>query len=450
MDRRTYLTTTAMALGVGVAGCQNGQETTAEQQTSGPTTATGSGDTDSSGDAGLTIGTEAGIEVTYEDSLVTDSIVTSADATQAEDGRRFALLELSVRNNTGEATELPGGERFELTAGNNAYRRTTVTDGGGFGAEPGRIQQPVLGDEYRTSGRVDAGAVTSGWLVVSVPVDRSEFTLELTEVTAESGETPSWSVVADATDLATCSVSVDGPQTVTQGTEAAYTMIAENTGNRPVRCYRQVTATCGQQEQTTTVARSLDPGATHETTLSITPRATGEFTVASNVETHVETPVAVPTFQFGESWTSPDGLRVTVETPQFAQEATYEPDLYRGQNSLEAGADSKFAFFNIQMTNTGTEQNLDFPGWRNVRVERGDGTALARMYRLEREPETWISPVSGTPFPEATVDYDPGEGRSAWFLAEVPTSITPSDIYLKLTTPGIGFAPEYGAKWTSG
>jgi len=448
VNRRTYLATAVTAFGAGTAGCQSGQETTAEQQTPEATT-TGPGETDSSGDVGLTIGTEAGIEVTYEDSLVTDTVVTSNDARQAEDGRRFVLLQLSVRNNTGDTTEFPGGERFELTAGNNAYRRTTVTDSGGFGTEAGRIQQPVLGDEYRTGGRVDAGAVTSGWLVVSVPVDGSEFTLELTEVTAESGETPSWSVVADATDLATCSVSVNGPQTVTQGTEATYTIIAENTGNRQVRCYRQLTASRGRREQTETLARVLEPSSTHETTLSFTPEGTGTVVVESAGESLTETPVELPTFEFGKSWTSPDGIRVNVTDVQFAQEATYEPEYEDEELSVESGPDSKFAFFYVTVAYTGNDSTTEFPKGRDIRVERKNGEIIAQFYgRDDDVPQRWTDPVSGDLYADTQSFYYSGDTASGWFVATVPESLSRDDLYLRITTSGVGSYSEMGGRWT--
>jgi len=442
MDRRAYLATTAAVIGVGTAGCQTQQDgTQAASDGSGP---------NREGDIGQTATTADGIQVTYEDLIATQTVVTSESATAAMDGRRLVLLKLAVRNNTGGTTDLPDGERFELAAGENTYRRTTVTEGGGFGSEPDRIQQPVLGDEYRASGFVDPGDVASGWLVASVPTDRSEFTLRLTGVTTESGDVPTWSVIADTGDVATCAVTVDGPQTVTQATEASYTITAENTGNRPVRCYRQITATRRDQAQTTTVARSLDAGETHQTPLSITPRGIGTFTVDSSVETYIETSIEIPTFRFGESWSSPNGLQVTVSDLQFAQEATYEPDYYNGKRTAEAGTDSKFAFFTIEMSNVGTTRNLDFPGWRNVRIEKTDGNVLSRMYRLDTDPERWVSPVSGTPLPESTARYDPGESRSAWVLAEIPSSVGPGDMSLRVTTPGIASDPEYGAKWTGG
>lgn len=438
MRRRQYIATALGAVSIGTAGCRGQQSETSPTNT--PETA-------QADDLGQTIATDDGIEITYEEFLKTGTVVTTNARTSASGGRLLALLKLRIRNNTGESTRLPEPEEFEITAGEAVYRRVSVAEPTGLSDDSGVIQQPIQGDEYRPSGLVDPGAVTAGWLVIPIPEEQRDLKLTLTEAVTDSGEELQWSVVSDNGDLALCSVDFTAPETLTQRTEAGFTVTMENTGNRQSRCYRRYQVSGEIERDSYTVFRNLSPGESFQTSFSVTPPGIGEFVVETNGETVVDTTVQPQTHDFGDSWTSPRGLRMTVSNVQFAREASYEQQWEDETATVEASNGSTFAFFFIEARNVGNNDALD-PPHRLVGVRAEVNDTVSEFYEIDNDiPSTWTAPVDGTAYNPDRLGYDPGEGLSGWFVAEVPASATLSETTLRVTMDTLG-RPEIGTEWT--
>jgi len=242
-------------------------------------------------------------------------------------------------------------------------------------------------------------------------ISTDDLTLTLTEAVSDSGKDVQWAVVADSADLAQCSVDFSSPETLTQRTAASFAITMENTGNRQARCYRRYQVSGEIERDSYTVFRNLSPGETYETSFSVTPPGIGEFVVETNGETVVDTTVQPPTHEFGESWTSPQGLRITVGNVQFAQEASYERQWEDEIATVEAANDSKFAFFFIEARNVGNNEALD-PPHRLVGIRAEVGDTVSEFYEVDNDiPYTWTAPVDGNSYKPGRLGREIAEER---------------------------------------
>lgn len=415
MQRRRFLVAAAGAA-VATAGCSGSDSTDPESTEDGPETPV-----DRTGDLNVTLAAEQGFKVTYRDLVATDEIVTEDQydprATPAE-GKRYVLVKVRAKQ-TADDGGVPDPDRFRLVTESSRYAVADVAT-----AVEG-IAQPVNGSVYTGGGySTSVGTTESGWLPFEVPADADTFTLTVQEATTEDDESLRWNVLVDRPDVATFDVVVDGPEETTVGEEVAYALTVEHTGGRDGRFYREVTlGGDGVEGVEKTLDYTMEAGESRSTELTATPGGVGTVTVSTRTTTLSETDAEPAQLSFGETWTTPQGLELTVEEVVRSQSTTYA--VGDGTESADAGSGLQFAFVRIAAVNPTTE-SAPAPSWDDGLQLSADGETYADPFDPTWSDEEWRQPVDAGWFSGGSIDS--GEEASGVVPFKIPAGLTDGDV----------------------
>lgn len=450
MYRREVITTLAGGSLVALAGCSGGgsssEEQTDGQQTATPTPTEGSASAKPTGDVGVTRVTKENIRVTLKDALTTDALVDDGEYTSSQQGNRYLLLHLQVRNNSDDEKEIPAHGDLSLRT-SDGIRQNQVT------SEHSELSEPV-GSTYTPDGgfrgpQIDPGAQVRGWLAYTVSADQREFTVELPDLLTDGGDTVAWDVTVPESTGVVFEEELTKPDSARADSETSMTVTVRNTGNRQGRVARTyMLERYDRDPLQKSIQGGLGPGEEQSVQFTFTPATVGDHRISSPVTDHEPLTVKAPQFTFGETWESTMGFTIEIANATLTDTIVYSNN---DSDRLELTPDAGKQFLVFEATPK-NEQTYYFDttvaatanGQRATFAENEDelNDAFARGY-----DERLVSPLSGRPWElSTTFDYTTESGV---FFMQVPDTFTTDDLTIRLEHERDYGETVFAAEWSS-
>ncbi len=443
MNRRTLLVSTAAATATALAGCS------ALSDSGGNGSADSGGDegaAEASGNVGVTRVTQEDVRVTVTDAFTASSLLGDSEYVASDDGSRYLLVNLQVRNNADEEKSIPVHEDLSVRDG-EGIRQNQVTSGGSELTEPvGETYSPPTG--WGGDAVIDPGSQFRGWVVYTVQADLTEFQIELPELLTKEDETVAWDVSLPADTGVVIEESVTTSEDPRSGRPVQVTASIANAGTRTGRIDRSFAVhTFLNDSVVESISGSVAPGETREVTIEFTPAKTGPYAVESTVREYDPVEVQAREFAFGEAWDLATGLEISVSDPSLTDSVTYDSSEGDGLTAtpsagnqflvfdFEAEADDDHYWGPVFVAESGGEEANTF-----------DGNRISHL--LEGYDEELTSPPLGGPATGIG-------GVSDWpdlagpMVMEVPSSFSTSDLAIHLRDDDTDDRDRYAATWTS-
>lgn len=412
----------------GSATAQRGEETTA-------TPAPDRGRRElSTGDAYTT---ETGLEISVSTLQVGREVVSGNGRVEAADeGSMFVLARCSVSNGADNVQRAPTVSEWGLRSGTNHYE--TV---GAVGMD--ELTDPVTGPVY-SGGEVQPDGQRGGWIVFEVPTETTTVSVAVTKLEAFTIEGVFWHGAVAAENVPDISLaSVDAPDRVTVGEDVVVTVRAENAGGSTgdMTLEYEVVGPQTQPSERRTLEFVVNGDSSVSKTISISPQTVGVVKVTVDGESYT-TRVVLPRVSFGESWKTPDDVKIEMDDRVLAPRYSYDEVV--GELTREASAGLQYLFVRCQFESTGIGATTS-PETTLIQAMFG-GESYARKVPVITEADEFTAPVEGPPYvPSFGSDLEPDQTRRGWILFEVPNDATRADIDIKYR--GQSEDSEYGVVW---
>lgn len=413
-------------------------------------------------EAGKTIESESGFRFTLEEYVLSNFYRADGERSSPPEGNQYLLARMTVRNNgTEEATPPARSDFFAVDGSDIRYNAVEIETGyNSEGTVTHPISAPIYAPPEGYSGvePIPAGDTLSGLLVFEIPSDIEDPMLTLPNQRQptptpddEEGDGPDpepidWRLSTEDTHRVAFETEITAPDPpFIQHETYTYSVTVTNTGGRAGRYYGAFGfsgADTGEDDLTLQQTVGGGESVTKEVSARITTDET--FTAFFNDTVLSEAQITPPTFAFGEPWTTPDGLEVTVRNVQFVDEITVSED---GETSTQQPSDgNKFLAFEIVSQYTGNDDSSAFP--TDFTVQHSDWTVENTASQLDFV-ELAGSTIDRWYDPSGLYVYGPGDSENGWLVYSVPASTTLDSIALT-TYRETGFAGNYDyGQWTA-
>ncbi|WP_433626875.1 hypothetical protein [Halomicrococcus sp. NG-SE-24] len=381
MHRRTLLRSIGVAGVASLAGCSSSGRSTGETQpeprtsgtdgTQSTTTETSTAPTPTD-DAGTTITARNDLRLTLSDFVVTDQIVYGDTRKQSGDGKQYFLTRLKVRNNGTESVDPPAQTDFIVEDGSGIRYGALELGGFSYGSDERSYEQPISGSAYQAPRSLKPGKITEGLVAFEAPADISDPTLAAPNLEGEDVDTVAWELSTASSHVVSFDTDVTAPDgNIVQHRQYTYEVTVTNAGGRAGK-YESTFSFSGATvlSGSTTVSATLDGGESATQTVTVRVVDDGSFRADFGTETITEATIEPPTNAFGDTWTTPGGLEVTVQNVQFTDGIRYRED--NETHTATPNGGRKFLVFEVISRYTGTDDSVGFP--EDFTVELPSGT----------------------------------------------------------------------------
>ncbi|MFB6179760.1 MAG: hypothetical protein ABEI77_08560 [Halorientalis sp.] len=393
------------------------------------------------GDLGQSLTTKSGVELTYRKVAVTQTIRTdkySRATHSAMAGKTFVLLKVQARTASDDA-ELPSRSEFKLTTDATQYIPRAIN---------APFKQPVTGEPYSPSSWDSSETSEVGWIVYVVPEETTNFRLAVPSAQTETGDV-TWDVIADAGDEITFELTTTKPDSLTIGDSGTLAFTVENTGHKTGRFYRSLEISypgVTDDQHQIQLDYTIDPGETKTFSVSVTPSGVGSLRVTGlNSELALQQ-IAPASLSFGETWTTPQGVELTVSDVTLSGSTTYRAN--GSTETAEAGTRLQFAFVHLTVTNPTTEEQA-VPPWDSSISISAEGSTYDDVFNPESwSTEHWQQPVDQSWYGQDG-NLESGGQASGVVPLKIPSDLSKQDLSVT-TNYQIGWTgPTVEATWSA-
>lgn len=474
MQRRDLVKYLSAGIATSLAGCTSGSDgdqggestdTASSDGTDGgenattaePTTEATPSPTPVRDDLGETRTTENELRVTLSEYVFTRRLVRDGETITPKDGNHFLIARLKFRNNGTDVVSAPSRTDLLVEDADGIRYNSLEYSPSAFSSEAGQVAQPITGTvytppegDYSDPDRpLEPGQTTAGMVTFEIPEDVAKPVLSITTAETAAGDQVRWQCINSQSRTVTFETDVSAPEPpFVQHETYTYTVTVTNTGGHAGKFEAPLSTSGGvypqrDEEGPVLIGGTLKPG--ESLTREVAIRVEGDESFSVTFEgTVTDESVSRPTYAFGETWTTPDGLEVTVRNVQFVERFEYEENLSDDVVTEQAESGRKFLAFEVVSEYTGTDDSVQFPEEFTVELSSGEGASSVYVSGDGLAGDTLDRSYS----PSTLYAYGPGDSERGWLLYDVDKSVTLSDVTLS-TTRNTGFGGNLDfAQWT--